>query len=205
MTRRVAVLLFALAPAFAADPALPSGASLMDRYIDVTGGKAAYEKHKSAVETGRMEFAALGLKGTLVTYSADPDEYYSSMDLDGVGRIDMGVTHGVAWENNPLTGPRVKSGEERLQAIREARLNSSYHWRDLYQKAETTGLETVDGEDCYKVELTPAEGKPVMMYFGKESGLLKKTTLVAASQMGDIPAELIAQEYKVFGGILTPS
>ena len=205
MNRRFALLVLAAAPLLAADDALPPGASLMDRYVEVTGGKAAYENHKSAIEYGHMEFAALGLKGTLVIYSVDPDQYYSSADLEGVGKLEMGVSGGVAWENNPLTGPRVKAGEERLQALREARLNSSYHWRDLYQKAETTGSETVEGEDCYKVALTPAAGKPVIMYFGKKSGLLKKTTLVAASQMGDIPAELIAQEYKVFDGILTPS
>jgi hypothetical protein len=205
MNRRFAVLLLAFIPLFAADEALPSGASLMDRYIDVTGGKAAYAKHRSAIEYGHMEFAALGLKGTLVTYAAEPDKYYSSADLEGVGKLEMGVTNGIAWENNPLTGPRIKTGEEKLQALREARLNSDYHWRELYAKAETTGSETVDGEDCYQVTLTPAEGKPVKMYFGKKSGLLRKTTLVAASQMGDIPAELIAQEYRVFGGILAPA
>lgn len=205
MNRRFAVVLLVVAPLFAADEALPSGASLMDRYVEVTGGKAAYEKHTSAIERGHIEFAALGLKGTLVTYAVDPDKYYSSADLEGVGKLEMGVSNGVAWENNPLTGPRVKSGEERLQALREARLNSSYHWRELYPKAETTGSETVEGEDCYKVTLTPSEGKPVVMYFGKKSGLLKKTTLVATTQMGDIPAELIAQEYRVFDGILSPA
>jgi hypothetical protein len=76
--------------------------------------------------------------------------------------------------------------------------------RELYVKAETTGSETAEGEDCYKLLLTPEEGKAVTMYFGKKSGLLKKTTVVATSQLGDIPAELIVSEYREFGGVLLP-
>ena len=206
MNRRIAIaVLFGLvAPVFAADE-LPAGESLLDRYIEVTGGKAAYEKRKSEVVTGRLEFAALGIKGKMTRYAAEPDKYYSSTEIDQIGKVEMGVSGGVAWENSALLGPRVKSGEEKAQSLREARMNASYHWRDLYTKAETTGLEDVDGKPCYKVVVTPKEGKPETLYFEKDSGLLKKTTVIAASQMGDVQAEIIASEYKDFGGILVPA
>jgi zinc protease len=207
MNRRfaLAVLSAFTIPIFGADEALPAAATILDRYVDVTGGKAAYEKHKTEIETGKLEFGALGLKGTLLTYSAEPDQHYSRMDLDGIGKVEMGVSGGVAWENNSISGPRIKTGEERAQALRDARINAPYHWRELYPKVETTGAEIVEGEDCYRVLLTPAEGNPETMYFGKKSGLLKKTTVIATSQLGDVPAELIASEYREFGGILVPA
>jgi hypothetical protein len=43
------------------------------------------------------------------------------------------------------------------------------------------------------------------MFFEKKSGLMRKTTLVAASPMGEISADVIAAEYKDFGGLLVPS
>jgi hypothetical protein len=206
MNRRfVLILLASVAPLLAADEPLPPAATILDRYVEVTGGKAAYEKHKTEIETGTVQFAALGLKGTLSGYSAEPDKHYSTFDLEGVGKVEEGVSDSVAWENSPLSGPRIKSGEEKAQALRDARFNAPAHWREIYTKAETTGVERVGEEDCYKVLLTPAQGNAVTMYFSKKSGLMKKTTVVAASQFGDLAAELIASEYREFGGILTPA
>ncbi|MBV8841937.1 MAG: DUF620 domain-containing protein [Bryobacterales bacterium] len=209
MNRRFVLALIVGAPFAvsiqAADPDLPSAESILDRYIEVTGGKAAYERHKSEIATGKLEFAAAGVKGAIVQYSAAPDKYYSSLDIDGIGKVEMGVVDGVAWEKSALLGARIKTGEERAQAIREARLNAPYHWRELYSKVETAGTDTVNGEDCYKVVLTPKEGRPETMYFEKKSGLMRKTTLIAASQMGDVSADVIAAEYKDFGGVLIPS
>mgnify|MGYP003352652075 CR=1 FL=1 len=71
-------------------------------------------------------------------------------------------------------------------------------WRD-------DRVESIDGEDCYKVLLTPREGKPETMYFQKKSGLAVKSTTVAASQMGDVPVEVIVANYKDFGGIKVPA
>jgi Protein of unknown function (DUF620) len=190
-------------PARAAE--LPAPETILDRFIEVTGGKAVYEERKTEVVTGTVEFAAAGLKGTMVTYYSEPDKYYMAMDLAGVGKIETGLNEGVAWENSVLQGPRIKTGEEKAQAVREAAMNGSYRWRDLFDKAETAGEETVEGEPCYKVVLTPKTGSPVTMYFEKKSGLLRKTAVVVASQLGDIAAETISKEYRRFEQILAPA
>lgn len=191
-------------PATAAD-ALPSAESLLDRYIQVTGGKAAYEGRKTEEVTGTVEFAAAGLKGSMVSYFEEPSKYYMAMDLAGVGKIESGLVDGVAWENSLLQGPRIKTGEEKEQAVREAAMNGTFHWKDFFTKAETVGEETVVGEPCYKVVLTPTHGSPETMYFEKKSGLMRKTSVVAASQLGNIAAESISTEYKNFDGILAPA
>lgn len=205
MNRRFVLGLLAACtvPAIAAD--LPSADSLLDRFIEVTGGQAAYEARMTEVVTGTVEFAAMGLKGTMATYYEEPGQYYMTMDLAGIGKIEAGLSDGVAWENSVLQGPRIKTGEEKQQAVREAAMNGSYHWRDLFAKAETTGEEVVDGSPCYKVVMTPAEGSPVSMYFEKESGLMRKTSVVAASQLGNLQAESTSSEYRRFDGILVPA
>ena len=104
-----------------------------------------------------------------------------------------------------LLGPRVKTGVERAEAIREGNMNSTLNWRELYPKVENAGIETIDGEECYKVVMTPAEGQPIIGYYQKTSGLQVKLTTVASTQMGDIPVELTASDYKNFGGILEPA
>jgi zinc protease len=184
---------------------LPTAESILDRFVEVTGGKAAYEKRKTEVVHGTVEITALGLKGTMVEYYQEPGKYYMAMDLSGVGKIESGLTDGVAWENSVLQGARIKTGEERAQAVREADMNGLFHWRVLYSKAEFAGEETVDGEPCYKLVMTPVEGKPETMYFEKKSGLMRKTSVVAASQFGDIPVESVSTEYRRFEDISAPA
>jgi len=194
-----------LSPACFADDPLPSAETILDHYVEVTGGKAAYEKRTSEMVTGVMEFPAQGLKGTLTRYAAAPDHEYSSIDLAGVGKIEEGVEKGVAWEKSAIMGSRIKSGIEKMQAVREATLNEPIIWRKLYTKVETTGIESLDGEDCYKVVVTPEGEKPETRYYSKKSGLLLKTQETIVSQMGEIEAEGWVSEYKEFGGVLEPT
>jgi len=205
MNRRVSwVLLVGVGAAFGADP-LPSAESVLDRYVQVTGGKQAYDKRKTEIAHGTLEYTSLGIKGSITRYAADPDKYYASLDIEGLGKVEMGTSGGVAWENSALLGPRVKTGVERAEAIREGSMNSTVNWRKLYPKVENAGIESIDGEDCYKVIMTPAEGQPMIGYYQKKSGLQVKVTTVSTTQMGDIPVELIASDYKDFGGILEPA
>ncbi len=200
--------LLALLGAFtvlAADEALPTADTILDRYVEVTGGKAAYQKIKTEMSTGTLEFPAPGLKGTLIRYTAEPDKSYSALEIEGVGKIETGTAGGVAWEKSAILGPRVMSGEERAVSLRENTFNAELNWRKLYPKVETAGVETVDGEECYKVVLTPAEGNPETTYYQKKSGLAVKTTTILVNQMGEIPVEVTMSDYKKFDGILVPA
>ena len=209
MKRRVLLVLplvlqVCVTSVYGADP-LPSAESVLDRYVQVTGGKQAYEKRRTEIAHGTVEFSALGIKGSMTRYAAEPDKYYYTIDIEGLGKMETGVNGPIAWESTALLGPRVKTGVERAEAIREGNMNSTLNWRKLYPKVENQGIETIDGEECFRVVLTPAEGQPMIGYYQKKSGLQVKITTVASSQMGDVPVELIASDYKNFGGILEPT
>lgn len=182
---------------------LPKAETILDHFVEVTGGKAAYEARKNEVATGTFEMSAQGIKGTMTIYSAPPDKSYRVIELDGVGKIESGTGDGVAWETNPMLGPRVLAGVEKAQNLREAAFNGQVDWRSLYTKAETAGTETVDGHECYKVVLTPAEGKPTTEYYDMKTGLeVKQSMITSSQQLGDVPAEATVSDYKEFNGIL---
>jgi hypothetical protein len=205
MKRRTHLLLLLVAPSLFAADALPSAESLLDRYAQVTGGKQAYENRKSEFTRGTMAAAAQGLKGTVTRYMDADRNYYSSLEIVGIGTVETGVHEGVAWERSDILGPRIMEGVERAQALREATLNATYRWRDLYPKVETTGMETIDGEECYSVVLTPTEGNPETLYISKQSGLGVKMVTVATTQMGNLPVEVLLSGYKAFDGLTVPT
>lgn len=185
--------------------ALPKAEAILDRYVQVTGGKGAYEKQKNQILTGTIEFPAMGLKGKVTRYTAVPDREYSIIELDAIGNIESGIYLGAAWEKSVLLGPRIKNPDERDQSIREARFNAPVEWRKIYPKAATVGMQTIDDDECYEVLLTPPAGKPVHQFYSKKSGLLVRTTMVAASQMGEVDVEVNVSDYKNFGGVLVPT
>jgi hypothetical protein len=152
-----------------------------------------------------VEFPALGIKGSVTRYAAQPDKYYYIVDIAAIGKMETGVNGSIAWENSAILGPRLKSGGELAEALREGNMNATVNWRKLYPKVENQGIESIDGEECFKVVMTPVEGQPVIGYYQKKSGLQVKLTTVSTTQMGDIPVEMIASDYKNFGGILEPS
>jgi hypothetical protein len=186
-------------PAAAQD--LPSGESILQRYVDVTGGKAAYDKIHNEVAKGTMELTGKNVRGMIVSFEAEPNKNYSAVDIEGVGKVESGTDGTVAWENSAIAGPRIKTDVERDEMIRASVFNAHLSWQTLYQKVETTGSETIDGDECYRVVLTPKSGRPETEYYSKKTGLLVKTSNVNTTQMGEVATEGFVKDYKDVSGV----
>jgi len=186
----------------AANVALPKAETVLDQYDEVTGGREAYKKIQTEITTGSVEFVGKGVKATLTSYKRAPNKSYSVMELQSVGAIEQGTDGEIAWEKSVMQGARIKSGEERASAFREAAFNAA--WREQFKKAETSGVETVGGRECYKLVLTPNEGSPETRYYDTKTHLLLKVTKIVKMPMGEIPAEFSLSDYRDVGGILIP-
>ena len=204
MTRRAISLgLFFAAAVFAADD-LPKADTILDKYVEATGGKAAYAKVKSDISTGTMSLAAMGLTGKLTMYGAVPAKRLMEVTIEGIGKITEGTDGEIAWSYNAMQGPRLKEGDEKAEALLQARYSAEAQWRDLYKSAETTGVESVEGKDCYKVLVTPKSGKPQTRWYDKQSGLLLKIAMTSKSPMGEIAVESFMSDYRKEGDLLIP-
>lgn len=203
MNRRNAILgvLLSAAALYAADD-LPKGETIVDKYIESTGGKAAYEKLKSDISSGTMTLGAMGLKGAMTAYSQAPDKRVVEVTIEGLGKLVEGSNGDIAWSVNSMQGPRLKEGDEKAEALRQGRYNSDLNWRDTYKSAETTGAETVDGKDCYKVLLTAKDGKTATRWYDKKTGLLVKMGMTSKSPMGEINVEIFSSDYRKEGDVL---
>jgi hypothetical protein len=204
MNKFALTLLVSSLPVFCADEVLPKAETILEHYAEAVGGRAVAEKHRTEVMHGTILIAGPGLKGKMTVYQAAPDKNLSVVEIDGVGKIESGSNGEVAWENSVVSGPKVKQGVERADALRDGTFNSALYWKKLYAKVETTGVETVEGHECYKVVMTPAEGNPATHFYDKQSGLLIKTATTRKTQSGDINAEVIASDYRKEGDMLAP-
>ncbi|MGA1997050.1 MAG: hypothetical protein ABSH45_14840 [Bryobacteraceae bacterium] len=196
------VALTGAAPARADD--LPKAETILDKYVEATGGAAAYDSHHNEVVTGTMEMASAHIQGKLTSYHAAPVKMYTEIDIEGLGKMQDGTDGAAAWSLSAMQGPHLKDGDEKAMALRTARFAAEAHWRDDYAKVETVGLETVNGKQCYRVLLTPKEGSPLTQYYDKATGLLEKLSATVKTPMGDIATESVVGDYRKEGGILVP-
>jgi hypothetical protein len=196
------LLIGALLSVGAAAQTLPQAEEILDRFIEVTGGKAAYRAQTTQVWTGTITIPAQHLNGPEVRYYARSGKLYDVTEMPTVGKIESGVANNHAWMKNTITGPRLKSGDEEEEARRDAHFNLPADWREVYPQTETTGIETVEGEECYRVVLTAPAGPAETQYFSKSTGLRLRTTMSYTSFAGIYSTDELFFDYKPFGGVL---
>jgi hypothetical protein len=197
----IALLAVAASLSIAAD--MPSGESLLQRYIDRSGGAEAYAKAKNMAMSGTVEMPAQNITGTVTIFEAG-EKSYTSMEFAGIGKIEGGFDGETAWENSALQGPRILEGDEKIEAKRAATLSQITGWRAVYKEARTVGSEDLDGKPAWRVEMTPKEGKPETFFFDRDSGLLVRTSAVHTTPLGDISADSTMSDFRSINGILTP-
>src|ERR1039457_4097444 len=112
--------------------------------------------------------SAAGVNGWVTSYRMEPDLAHTPIVLEGIGKITDGSDGKVAWANSAMQGPHLKEGAERAQAMQTTRFNGELHWHKTNKPAEPTGVEAVDGKDCYKVVRPPAEGSAVTHFYDKD-------------------------------------
>jgi zinc protease len=181
----------------------PTGADIVDRFVAATGPKALQDKITSEAAEGTVNMGAQGMTGSLKVLKKAGNTY-TAIEIAGVGKLEEGVTNGVAWENNKITGARVRSGEEKAVHLRNAAIDLDSRWRKYFPKADFAGSETVAGEDCHKVILKPATGEPETRFFSKKTGLLLKVTATMPTQMGPMPMESSLSDYRDVQGLKRP-
>ena len=87
-------------PTEAAPHEFPSGASVINNYLNAIGGTAAIDRIKSCVITGKF-VAANGTTGTFEIDQALPEKGLESITTSRFGR-DRIVNQGVGWDKTPF-------------------------------------------------------------------------------------------------------
>ncbi|HYK92391.1 MAG TPA: hypothetical protein VE398_26755 [Acidobacteriota bacterium] len=186
------------------DASLPSAPEILDKYVEATGGKAAYDRIHTIYSRGTFSVLGTGIHGNLSSYEAEPGKSLSILDIPGGERIQEGTNGNVAWVVSTQDGARLKEGEERATALREATFNSKVYWRKLYPVTECAGIEAVNGDACFKVVLKPAAGKPITQYYDTKSFLLTKSVILLNTPTGEVPSENFYTDYRQVNRILFP-
>ena len=175
---------------------LPAAEEILDRYIEVTGGKKAYASLTNILSKGVFEAIGTTMRGSYTAYEAQPNKTRTIFEFDDGNKDEQGTIGDTVWARSTKDGPSLREGEEKAIALREATFNSILSWRKLYRKAECAGMEKIGEKTCYKIVLTPPSGGPLTQFFDIESGFLVKSFITLKSPNGDILAENLYDDFR---------
>ena len=188
------------------DSALPNAVGLVDRFIELTGGKSAYEAVKTESMKADVTFKGAGLKGQTVTYMARGGKQYTSFDLPGAGKFESGSDGATAWERSVILGPRLVPKSQAGGGMTGVGPDQVLNWTNAYGTMETVSKEEVNGAPCYLVKMTPKQGGEggSSMCFDAQTGYLVKLTTMVKTQMGQMSFDCILSDYRQDGPLKNP-
>jgi hypothetical protein len=211
MTRGLIVtslIALALAPVAALDtrqsPSAPPVDQILDKYVTALGGRQAIEKITSRIATGTMEIADMNVSGSIQIYEKAPDKSAAVLEFSGIGQVREGYDGTVAWEENPQTGLREKTGAELGESRRSSIFNAELKFKDIYPTLVVAGREAVNGRDAWIVEGTPTDGTPVRMYFDVENGLIVRQSATRTTEQGPVVVDAYPEDYRTVDGVKQP-
>ena len=195
----------AFAQAGAQKPAdMPTTDQILDKYVQMLGGKAAMEKITSTASKGTFEIPAFGATGSAEIWEKAPNKTALKLDIPGFGLVLEGFNGTVAWSQDPQSGLREKTGAELAATKLDADFYKPLKLKQLYPKIALKGKEKVGDKDAYVLTATPAEGAAETWYFDATSGLLIRLDLERESPQGKMAVQVFQEDYKEVDGIKIP-
>lgn len=189
------------APAATATADLPSGEDLFAKHVAAIGGEDALKAEKNRLTKSTITFVGRPTSGTATVSRVAPDKMYVIVDLPGVVTVETWSDGENAWQRNSNTGTRRLSGDELVQARRDADFLGEANYKARYSELKTTERTTFAQRPAYAVHAVFAGGGERTLFFDAEKGFLIGAR--AATPQGERTTTF--GDYKQFGKAFHPT
>lgn len=185
-------------------PPLPKAESLLDAFVEKSGGRAVFDKIANRRTTSTMKLSVLPAPAEVTTILTKAGPFRVVVNSQAVGNIEFGSDGRTVWEINPVSGPQIKEGLEKKRFQFLYSLDLPMRWREVFKKVECTGIETVEERPAFKVTAVSLDDYALAYYFDQASGLLVKIEYPMETTVGRSLQEIILRDYRSVEGTLFP-
>jgi hypothetical protein len=183
---------------------LPKAEDVLNRYVEVTGGRDALLRHKSMTVHGRYQDPAQKLDVETVAYTKD-GKLLLKAQLPGGKEYATGYDGDTAWDLNGSGKVRIHEGDEVKTVARDADMYYHLHVLKYFKSMEVVDVKEFNGRACYHLKGVNNWGKLNEQFYDKENGLLAGYAFNTKWRGGKGDATDTFEEYKDFGGVRMPS
>lgn len=172
----------------------------MDKYLERSGGNKAYARIKNRVSTGTV----ISDRGEMhiTIYDTEPNKRFVETEA-GSGIVRRGTDGDVAWRIG-ASRTTVLKGAARNRELVKAFFHMPLKWRELCVKTECKEITEINGEKCYKVDLTTKYDFAQTYYIAVDSMLLIAVERKLRRGSVEKTVRRVMEDYKEVDGILYP-
>lgn len=191
--------------ALTAEAAAPGGAKLdtiLNRYVEALGGKAAIAKITNSISKATANVAGSEIQVEIVR--AAPAQQASRVEIPGMGTMREVFDGKQAWSVNPFQGNSEKTGEDLAKTRRDAAFHQPLQMKQLFAPLAYKGTETLDSQKVEVLEAKLAGGALERFYFGADTGLLVRRVSEFDASSGRVTTEVTMEDYQAVDGVKQP-
>jgi hypothetical protein len=183
---------------------LPKAEEVLNRYVEVTGGRDALLRHKSMTVHGRYQDPAQKLDVETVFYTKD-GKLLLKAQLPGGKEYTTGYDGETAWDLNGSGKVTIHEGDEIKTVARDADMYYHLHVLTYFKSMEVVDVKVFNGRACFHLKGVNNWGKLNEQFYDKENGLLLGYAFNTAWRGGKGDATDTFEEYRDYGGVRMPS
>lgn len=180
----------------------PTAIAIVDRFIEVTGGRAGWNSLQSLRGLGRLEVIGANVGGSLSIYQTR-EGFRMSVDAGGTA-AQVTIRRGdEAWTVRPDGTVQEVAGGALRKLLRDRSFNPLIDAATMYASMEMAGVEEVDGKPAWKIRCALADepGGEEQRFFDVESGLQVKVVEQGAGKAAAFPTEIYLSDYRQVGPV----
>ena len=177
---------------------------IIQKMIDATGGRKAFESIDDSTITGTMELIQEGLSGEITIYKKEPNKMRFDIEIMGM-LITQAYDGNLAWWVNPQTGATEEMPETEAASMKRDSLprDAVFNPEKYGLTFEFKGKEQIEGKDHFVIAQTYADGFIATLYVDCGTYLLTKSKGTVNTAMGEAEFEQYTSDYKKVHGLVS--
>lgn len=183
---------------------LPAIDVVLRKYIDAIGGRAAHERLKSRVTTGKVELSGSDSWGQLTISAKAPNKSLTVMKVQPMGQVKHGYDGCTAWSVGDTIGAHTLRGAALSKFSTDTDFYREIKLIELYPGIRLIGTVKEKDREFYIVEGFPVTGSEETMYFDVQSGLLTGRDLTQQTSRGPVRVEMRYSDWREVDGVKLP-
>ena len=196
-------------PAASPAPGGTTAAAVIERYIEVTGGREAWTSLTSIRGMGTITLTGLPAIGQVMV-SQTRDGFRMDVDMFQTGTgVPVKITNqstirsgDVTWREEAGKPPQLITGVARTDLLRKSVFNPMLNTAEHYAEIVLEGMDEVNGMQCWKLQLKPRDATAPLehRWFDVADGLMRKVAETPAG--GGVTSELLLTDFKPVGPVV---
>ncbi len=182
-------------------PAGLTAAEIVRNYVNAIGGEDAMNNIDDI--TIEMSASVQGMVIEMKTQQKAPNKIRSVMTMGG-NVMQEQIFDGERGMMRGMQGTMEMEGEMLDQMKAQAAINPELTYQEKGYTLTLDGVETVEGKQAYKVNITSPQDVTITEFFDVDTGLKLRTLISQDTPMGPMTQTTDYTDYREVGGLLFP-